>query len=131
MEKLFIKAAKNKFRFNSSKGMLTVEDLFDLPLTHFSKANLNDIAKNLNKQLKEAGEDDFVNTVNSGPSKELEEKMEIIKFVIEHKKQVLEVANKRATTMARNARIDELIAKKQDEELAGMSIEELEALKGQ
>ena len=49
------KAIRNKMRFQSKRGTIGVEDLWDLPL-----AELNEIAKSLNKQYKE-DQDDFLN----------------------------------------------------------------------
>ena len=57
---MFEQASRSKFRFNSSQGLLTTEDLWDLPLTSTRYANLNDIAKELNRTLKATAEEDFV-----------------------------------------------------------------------
>ena len=54
MEQMFEKASRAKIRFETSKGSLTVEDLWDLPLTsNTGKADLDDIARGLHSQLKE------------------------------------------------------------------------------
>jgi hypothetical protein len=51
---LFEKASRLKLRFSSPAGLLTVEDLWDLPLSAQAKvANLDDIAKGLNKTLEQ------------------------------------------------------------------------------
>jgi len=52
---MFEKASKIKLRFPSSKGMLTTEDLWDLSLQQ-----LNGLAKDLNKKVKESAEHDFL-----------------------------------------------------------------------
>ena len=52
---MFEKASKIKLRFPSSKGMLTTEDLWDLNLQQ-----LNSLAKDLNKKVKESAEHDFL-----------------------------------------------------------------------
>ena len=45
MSEIFMKATQKKLRFDSTQGLLTVEDLWDLPLTGTNKkANLDDIA---------------------------------------------------------------------------------------
>jgi hypothetical protein len=56
MDNLFLVASRSKFRFNTASGTITTEDLWDLPLSS-GKANLDDIAKALNKQLKDASEE--------------------------------------------------------------------------
>ena len=49
---MFERAAKRKLRFTSSKGSLSVEDLYDLSLT-----SLDSIAKGVNRQLKAEAEE--------------------------------------------------------------------------
>ena len=58
---MFEKATRRKLRFTSAAGLLSTEDLWDLPLTSATgKANLDDIAKALNRRLKDAEEVSFV-----------------------------------------------------------------------
>jgi len=58
---LFETASKNKLRFSSIKGNLTTEDLWDLPLTSKSgRICLDNIAKQLYKELKDSTEESFV-----------------------------------------------------------------------
>ena len=57
----FEKASRIRLRFDTPQGSLTVEDLWQLPLTsRTGRANLDDIAKSLNRQLKETAEESFV-----------------------------------------------------------------------
>jgi len=83
VENLFINAAKGKYRFESSKGLLTVEDLFDCPLINRNQngVSLDTIARGINAQLK-ATEDErfFCPTGRKDPV--LEVKLEILQYVI-------------------------------------------------
>ena len=58
---MFERATREKFRFNSPQGALSAEDLWDLPLTsdRANRANLNDIAKELNKTLKAKNDEEY------------------------------------------------------------------------
>ena len=125
MEQMFEKASRAKIRFETSKGNLTVEDLWDLPLTsNTGKANLDDIARGLHSQLKEADEISFVNPVVSS-NDNLKLGFEIVKHVISVR---LDEANKRANEAAakeKKQKIMAIIDQKQDAALSAMSVEEL------
>jgi hypothetical protein len=47
----FEKASRLKLRFDTELGQLSVEDLWDLPLTSETRVNLDDIAHGLDAQL--------------------------------------------------------------------------------
>lgn len=131
---LFATASRQKFRFNSPQGQLSVEDLWDLPLTSPSgkNANLDDIARALHKQLKEFdGETiSFVKPASSNKAKteELQAKFDITKFVIDAK-----VAERDAAALAqekkeKKQKLLELLDKKKNAELEGKSTAEIEAM---
>ncbi|WAI96162.1 hypothetical protein [Vibrio phage vB_VhaP_PG11] len=122
MTNIYKKASKQKLRFQTNKGTISVEALWDLPLTH-----LDAIAMELNKALEEKATGSFLNPAKVDEVLKL--KFELVKDVLQTRVDNKLVAEKAAVTRAQNARIDELIAKKQDEKLASLSIEELEALK--
>ena len=70
-------AASSKLRFASSKGQLTVEDLFDLSLP-----NLDALAKTVRRELKYAEEEESFIETKSPENTVLELKLEILKDVI-------------------------------------------------
>jgi hypothetical protein len=124
---MFEQASRLKLRFESQKGLLALEDLWDLPLTSAKGANLNDIAKGLNRELKNSDEEDFVNrAVNTNSVAKL--KFEIVKHVIGVRLTENEAAKQAADHREKKQRLLELIAKKQDESLAARSVEELQAM---
>lgn len=99
---LFEKASRMKLRINSSKGVLAVEDLWDLKLM-----DLNMIAKDLNKKVKEHGEEDFLAVTTP------EETLDKLRFDL-----VLHVLNTKKAEAA--AREDEQERKRKRQKLLGV-----------
>jgi len=125
MSEMFEKAARAKIRFESSKGLLTVEDLWDLPLTSAKSANLDDLAKALYKQVKEtAGEISFVKPVEKDGG-ELQMKFEIVKHIIDVRVSERDAAAAATARREQKQNILALIAQKENEQLAGTSLEDL------
>ena len=126
---MFEKAARLKLRFQSPQGALTVEDLWDLPLTstRLNQGNLNNIAKAISRQLKSEGEEDFVNP-KSGADTVLQIQLDIVKHIIQVRQTENETARDLADRRQKKERIMEIIAKKQDQDLEGKSLEDLTAM---
>ena len=124
---MFEKAVRQKLRFNTAVGMLTVEDLWDLPLTSTRSANLNDIAKALNRELKAAADEDFVNLATK-PNEGLQLAFDVVKHIIDVRLAENSDAKQASERREKKARLLELIAHKQDESLASKSIEKLTAM---
>lgn len=127
---MFEKASRQKLRFNTSRGLLTVEDLWDLPLTSATgKPNLDDIARNLNRQIRDSGvETSFVDPSASGVDAETQLGFEIVKHVIAVRIAERDAASAAAKKRETKAKILQIIASKQDEALQSKSLEELQAL---
>lgn len=125
---LFAIATKNKYRFKTAAGLISVEDLWDLPLssTNPRATSLDVVARIIHKELNET-ETSFVGE-STASNTELQNKFNIVKFIIDKKKADKEAAAKRRETIEKNQRIAELIARKQDQQLENLSIEELEKL---
>lgn len=100
----------------SNRGVLSVEDLWDLSLEQ-----LDPIAINLNKRLKESQTESFIK-IRTKDTTELELKFNIVKHIIDVKLQERIVA---AEKKAKRQKILDLMAKKQDAELESKSYEEL------
>lgn len=125
---LFEQATRQKLRFNTQVGQLTVEDLWTLPLTsNTGKVNLDSIAVELNKQLK-GTEESFVNNTKKNTLVQLQ--FDVVKHILETRVAENTAKTQAAQRKAQNDKIDELIAQKQEESLRNLSIEELQALKG-
>lgn len=128
---MYQKAARLKLRFMTPQGGLTVEDIWDLPLTsgRANQANLNNIAKAISKELKDAGEEDFVNP-KSGADEVLQLKLDIVKDIIQVRQAENEAARAIADRKEKKARLLELIERKQDEQLGAKTLEELQEMVG-
>lgn len=125
---MFQKASREKLRFDTGKGQLSVEDLWDLPLTSTTgRPNLDSIAQELNKQLKTSDTVSFVN-----PSKKtnntVQLKFDIVKHVID-----VRLAENTAQLQAKEKaekkeKLRKLINAKEEEDLQGKTREELIAM---
>lgn len=126
---MFEKAARLKLRFQTGRGMLSVEDLWDLPLTSARGPNLDDVAKGLSRELRATTEEvSFVEPHAHGRNDELKLGLDIVKHVIEVRLTERTAANEAAKKRETKQKILEIIATKQDEALQGKSLEELQAL---
>lgn len=124
---MFEKATRQKYRFPSTKGELTVEQLWDLPLQARGGFDLDSIAKTVNAELKSVTEESFVQT-NSNPKKApLEAKLEILKHIIKVKQEEAAAAAKRVATQEEIRKLEDVLARKSDQQLEGLSPEEIQA----
>ena len=126
MDNLFLQATREKFRFESSKGDLSVEQLWDLPLTSRTGFDLDTVAKAVNANLKSSNEESFVNVNNNPAVSRLQAKLEVVKAIIEVKLAQAEATKKRAEKVAERQRLMEVLHSKKDQELQGLSVEEIE-----
>ena len=124
---LILKAARNKFRFNSSKGLLTFEQLWDVPLTSKNSSfSLDDIAKEIYKDVKEGEEVSFVNT-RSVKSTEASDRLELVKYVTSVRKAEIEAREDQMKKQEEKKKIMEILERKKDASLENLSEEQLMA----
>ena len=121
MEKMFEYAVRSKVRF-PFKGLISVEDLWDLSLT-----NLDSIYKTLNKQVKQSEEESLLNTKTT-VDKELDVQIAIVKHIVTVKLAEQEAREKASAKKAQKQKIMAIIASKQDEALQNSSVEELQKM---
>lgn len=123
---MFEQASRLKIRFSTTKGALAVEDLWELPLTsRTTNANLDDIARHINRALKDEGEEiSFVDPSTPRDSK-LTLAFNIVKRVIEVRKQERDAAAARAKSAEKRQAILAIIAHKEGEALSNTSMEDL------
>ena len=77
-ENIFEIATREKIRFETSRGEIGVEELWDVPLTSKNQFDLDNIAKAVNKKIKDQEEESFVK-VKSAESNTLKLKLEVVK----------------------------------------------------
>ena len=117
----FEQASRLKLRFTTTKGQLSVEDLWELSLD-----SLDTIAKAVNRQLKASEEDSFVK-VRTRTNTEDTLRLEILKRVIEVKLQEAEEKKNRTEKAAQLALLRELKANKALQELQSLTSAEIES----
>ena len=118
---IFEFATRNKVRF-PFKGMISVEDLWDLSLT-----NLDSIYKTLNKQVKQSEEESLLNT-RAKVDTELDVQIEIVKHIVSVKLEEKENAEKAYAKKVQKQKIMSIIATKEDEALQNSSVEDLKRM---
>jgi hypothetical protein len=123
----FEKASRLKLRFTTDKGGVSVEDLWDIPLTSQIGLSLDNIAKSLNKQVKENQEESFV-IKKSSANDRLELMFEIVKHVIKKKLEDIEKAENKAANSAKKQKILEILEEKEDSSLKKKSKTELKKM---
>lgn len=124
---MFEQASRKKLRFDTVAGNITVEDLWDLPLTSVSGASLDTLAKSLNKAVKESDEESFV-VKKTTLNEVLDLKFSIVKHVIEVRLEEIEQKENAAARKAKKEMIMGIIADKQNDKLKNTSIKKLEEM---
>ena len=121
---VFAEITRKKVRFETPKGFLTIEDVWDLPLTSVRGLNLDDLAKSVNKKLKEATEESFVKT-KSKKANILELQMKAILYIIDVKLKERDKAKKRKQLKEEKELLLTLMKEKEIEELKNKNLDEI------
>lgn len=116
---IFKQATRQKMRFQTTRGVITTEDLWELNLNQ-----LNTLAKSLKKNLKQSQEDDFLEETPA-EDKEIKLQFDVVLEVLETKKAERKAEREEAEKKVKREKILGLLAKKQDEALESKSEEEL------
>lgn len=127
MSDLLLTAAIRKYRWDTSKGQLNVEQLCDLSLQSSSATTvtLDGIAKDLNRQVKALAEESFVTPRVASPENELIQKLEIVKMIIAVKLEEQALAKTVRERAEKKKQLTELLAQKDEEGLKALTKEEL------
>ena len=120
-ENLFEVAVRAKYRF-PFKGQITVEDLWDL-----SVQDLDRVYKALNTEAKQSQEESLLK-IRDKSAEMLDRKIEIVKHIVAVKQAEIQALKEAADKKAQKQRIMEIIAKKEDDALQNMSLEELQRM---
>ncbi len=126
---MFEKATRLKLRFSSPQGLLSVEDLWDLPLTskRTNVANLDDIARGINHELEQTNVS-FVPSKNQAGNSLTKLKLDLVVHIINTKVAETEAQEKVVENKQKKEQILALIAQKENEALAATDIEDLRKL---
>ena len=115
---IFEYATRNKVRF-TYKGLISVEDLWDLSVTELDK-----IFKTLKAQVKQSQEESLL-ADKSETDELLDIQIEIVRHIVANKLADAEVLRKAAEVKAQKQKIMAIISRKQDENLENMSVDDL------
>jgi hypothetical protein len=119
MTNIWIECLKNKFRFEF-KGLINVEDLFDLTL-----ADLDTIYKSLKKEENDLQGDSLLDNDENPKVREVEVKIEVVKAIFDMKKADIARAERALANKAQKDKILAIIEDKENQELSEKSIDEL------
>lgn len=127
---IFESASRLKLRFPSPKGLLTTEDLWDLPLTSSTgKANLDTIACTLHAEIESQPKVSFViNKAASAADKTAKLALDVVVRVIEVRLAENEQKQQLDARREKKQQLMALIAQKENEQLAGSSLDDLRAM---
>lgn len=127
---IMFQAALQKLRFYTNRGLLSAENLFDMPLQSKDAFSLDVLAKGVNHQLRQEAEESFVETgVNPAKAKlelQLELQLEVIKAVIAYKVEQQKAREAAAARKVERAKLVNLLGEKQDEALKTLTPEEIQ-----
>lgn len=129
MNNVFEKASRAKLRFQTPRGNLSVEQLWDLPLDK-GEVNLYNLAQDLLTQVADKPAEKlsfFSKAVAVDETAEL--KFEIVKHIVTMRVAEAEAQQTEAIKRTQRAELDALIAAKKAEAKQGLSLEELEAMR--
>lgn len=122
---IFEQASRQKLRFPSLKGELTVEQLWDLPLQSKSGFDLDTIAKSVSRDLKAVTEESFV--IETSPANTtLVLKLDLMKHIIAVRLAENAAAVNRAARAAERQKLLGVLADKQDESLKALTPEQIQ-----
>ncbi len=115
-------ASQQKLRFQTSKGLLSTEQLWDLSLT-----DLDTLAVSLEAEHKQSIKKSFL-VKTSVKDKASKLRFDVVLDVLNTKVAEEEAATEAMEIKEHNKKIIQLISEKQDESLKGKSIKQLEAM---
>lgn len=118
----FKQATKQKLRFQTNKGVLSVEQLWDLSLT-----DLDTLAVSLQEAYENSKGKSFL-TKKSTKDATIKLQFDVCLDILQTKVEETETAKELAENKAHNQKILQLIAEKKDDELKGKSVKQLEAM---
>ncbi|PZR92020.1 MAG: hypothetical protein DI537_14435 [Stutzerimonas stutzeri] len=122
---IFEQASRKKFRFPSSKGELTTEQLWDLPLISKNPFNLDGVAQTIAFDLDAVTTRSFVQTKPDPRKADLTAKLEVVKHIIGVKLKEQEEAANKAATAEKRRKLVEALAAKDEEAITKLSREDI------
>ena len=123
---IFEYATRTKLRFASTKGELTTEQLWEVPLRSRDDFNLNAVAKAANSAWKTLSEESFVETERTPEHVRRELALAVVKYIIDVKLTEEALAKKRADNKLEKEKLLAILAEKQAGKLSELTEKELQ-----
>lgn len=125
---MFEQATQMKLRFETTKCLMSVEDLWDLPLQSCQGSNrnpvsLDDLAIASHRKIQSMQEESFVATSSVDTTEQL--RLDILKHIISVKMGEQKAQQEAADKRQKRQEIDALIAQKKQNQMAEMPLEDL------
>lgn len=122
-DKLFEIASRKKFRFATQRGEVTVEHLWEIALK--GAVSIDSIAIALNDAIQKSTTKSFVSKTVTAADRELEEKLELVKYVISVRLAEQAEAAVREEKASKRRLLREAIAAQETAALTDGSVEDL------
>lgn len=116
---VFERASREKLRFKAKAGFVTVEDLWDLPLTQ-----LDTMAVTVNEQINSVAKGSFLKP-RQAADETLSLTLQVLIYVMTVRQQETADAKAAADKKAQKAKLVEILGNKQEQKLQSLSEEEL------
>lgn len=126
-QNIFEVATRKNFPFPTSRGIVLVQQLWQMPLTSKDDFNLDKVAQTINTELEATTEKSFVKVTPNAKAKDLKVMLDIIVHIIGVKLEEKAVIAKRIENNAKRDKLMDLLSKKQDAALESKSEEEIKA----
>lgn len=123
---IFEQATRKRLRFNTGVGLLSVEDVWQLPLIHPKNTNLDSLAMKLQDELSTTIRTSFVHKAET-KDEDAQLRFDIVLHIINVKLAERDEAEKAQARSQQRQRIMELIERKENEQFDQKSIDELRA----
>lgn len=126
MNNIWFDALLKKYRFQCSKGVISVEELFDI-----NEQYLEEIYSNLNDKLADLGKESLFNQESSKTDRinNIKNKIEIVSEIAKYRLDEAKKIKKARTIKENRDRINQLIMEKEEESLKEKSIDELKKMR--
>lgn len=124
---IFELASRQKVRFESNRGLITTEQLWDLPLTSKGGFDLDSVGQVILAELETTTTRSLVKTAPNLRTVELELQLALVKHVIAAKQEENAARLAAADKAAKREKLVTALANQEDKELANLSPEQIRA----
>lgn len=128
LKAMFEQATRKQYRYPTTRGFVTTEQLWEMPLQSKTGFDLDTTARTINANLKAQSEESFVESSTNTAAKQFQELLDIVVHIIKVKKTENAEAAALATKKAERARLVEILHVRNQQELMTKSPAEIQAM---